>query len=115
METGQKRLRKYPNVDYKLGDIAVLDIADSAYDIVVVHFVLHHAAKDEQQEKAAILARNLKSHGRLFIRELTRAEHDTPPAEIRAMMSAAGLPECESRMTKSLIMGEVFDGVFDKP
>ena len=115
METIQKRLKKYPNVDYKLGDIAALDIADSAYDIVVVHFVLHHVAKDEQQEKVAILARKLKSHGRLFIREFTRAEHGTPPAEIRAMMSAAGLRERESRMTKSLIMGEVFDGVFESP
>jgi len=53
MATIQKRLKKYPNVDYKLGAIATLDIADNSYDIVVV------------------------------------------------------------RMTRSL-MGEVFDGVFDK-
>jgi len=114
METIQKRLKKYPNVGYKLGDIAALDIADGAYDIVVVHFVLHHVAKDEQQEKLAILARKLKPRGRLFIREFTRADHGTPPAEIRALMSAAGLYERESRMTRSLIMGEVFDGVFEK-
>jgi ubiquinone/menaquinone biosynthesis C-methylase UbiE len=79
-----------------------------------VHFVLHHVPKDEQQEKLAILARKLKPRGRLFIREFTRADHGTPPAEIRALMSAAGLYERESRMTRSLIMGEVFDGVFDK-
>ena len=69
----QKRLNRYPNVDYKLGDIAALDIADSAYDVVVVHNVLHHVAKDEQQEKVAILARKLKPQGRLFIREFTRS------------------------------------------
>jgi ubiquinone/menaquinone biosynthesis C-methylase UbiE len=101
-------------VDYKLGDIAALDIADAAYDIVVVHFVLHHVPKDEQQEKLAILARKLKPHGRLFVREFTRADHGTPLAEVRALMSAAGLYERESRMTRSLIMGEVFDGVFEK-
>ena len=112
-ETIQKRLKKYHNVDFKLGDIAALDIADNAYDIVVVHFVLHHVEKDERQEKVDILARKLKPHGRLFIREPTRAEHGTPPAEIRALMSTAGLHERESRMTRSL-MGEVFDGVFDK-
>jgi ubiquinone/menaquinone biosynthesis C-methylase UbiE len=115
METIQKRLKKYPNVDYKLGDIAALDIADSAYDIVVVHYVLHHVPTHEQQEKVAILARKLKPHGRLFIREFTRAQHGTAPAKIRALMSAAGLHERESRMTRLLIMGEVFDGVFDKP
>jgi ubiquinone/menaquinone biosynthesis C-methylase UbiE len=115
IETIQKRLKKYPNVDYKLGDIAALDIADSAYDIVVVHYVLHHVPTHEQQEKVAILARKLKPHGRLFIREFTRAQHGTAPAKIRALMSAAGLHERESRMTRLLIMGEVFDGVFDKP
>jgi ubiquinone/menaquinone biosynthesis C-methylase UbiE len=115
METIQKRLKKYPNVDYKLGDIAALDIPDSAYDIVVVHNVLHHVAKDEQQEKVAMLAQKLKHHGRLFIHDFTREEHGTPPAEIRALVSAARLHESESRMTRSLIMGEVFDGVFDKP
>ena len=112
-ETIQKRLKKYRNVDFKLGDIAALDIADSAYDVVVVHFVLHHLEKHERQERVDILARKLKPHGRLFIREPTRAEHGTPTAEIRALMSAAGLHERESRMTRSL-MGEVFDGVFEK-
>ena len=34
IETIQKRLKKYPNVDYKPSDIAALDIADNAYDIV---------------------------------------------------------------------------------
>jgi ubiquinone/menaquinone biosynthesis C-methylase UbiE len=115
METIQKRLKAYSNVDYKLGDIAALDIADSAYDVVVVHNVLHHVAKDEQQEKVTILARKLKPHGRLFIREFTRTEHGTPVAEIRALVSAAGLNERKSQMTRSLLMGEVFDGVFEKP
>ena len=114
MEALQKRLKEYSNVDYKLGDIAALDIADSAYDVVVVHNVLHHVAKDEQQEKVAILARKLKPQGRLFIHEFTRAGHGTPVAEIRALMSAAGLNERKSLMTRSLIMGEVFDGVFEK-
>jgi ubiquinone/menaquinone biosynthesis C-methylase UbiE len=113
MGTLQKRLKRYPNVDYKLGDIAALNIADNAYDIVVVHFVLHHVEQDQRQEKLDILARKLKPHGRLFIREPTRAEHGTQPAEIRALMSAAGLHERESRMTRSLT-GELFDAVFDK-
>ena len=114
IETIQKRLKKYPNVDYKLGDIAALDITDNAYDIVVVHFVLHHIEKNQRQEKVDILARKLKPHSRLFIREPTREQHGTPVVEIRTLMSTAGLHERESRMSRSLIMGEVFDGVFEK-
>ncbi|MGZ4861867.1 MAG: class I SAM-dependent methyltransferase [Halobacteriota archaeon] len=115
IETIQKRLKKYTNVDYKLGDIAALDIADNTYDTVVVHFVLHHVEEDQRQQKVDILARKLRPHGRLFIREPTREQHGTPAVEIRALMSTAGLHERESRMSRSLIMGEVFDGVFDKP
>ena len=42
----QKGLKKYPNVNYKLGDIAALKITASACDFVVVHFVLHHVEND---------------------------------------------------------------------
>jgi ubiquinone/menaquinone biosynthesis C-methylase UbiE len=42
----KKGWKKYPNVNYKLGDIAALKITASAYDYVVVHFVLHHVEKD---------------------------------------------------------------------
>ena len=114
METIQRRLKKYPNVDYELGDLATLAITDNAYDIVVVHFVLHHVEKDQRQERVDILARKLRPHGRLFIREPTREQHGTPAVEIRALMSTAGLHERESGMSRSLLMGEVFDGVFDK-
>ncbi|MGZ4862956.1 MAG: hypothetical protein ACXV2E_09290, partial [Halobacteriota archaeon] len=74
----------------------------------------HHVEEDQRQQKVDILARKLRPHGRLFIREPTREQHGTPAVEIRALMSTAGLHERESRI-RSLIMGEVFDGVFDKP
>ena len=79
-----------------------------------MHFVLHHVEEDQRQEKVDILARKLRPHGRLFIRKPTREQHGTPALEIRALMFTAGLHERESRMSRSLIMGEVFDGVFDK-
>ena len=113
IQTAQKRLKKYPNVSYALGDIADLKIADNAYDIVVTHFVLHHIEKSERREKVHILGRKLKPRGHFFIRKPTGAGHGTSAAEIRAVMSSAGLRERESRLTKSLT-GKVFDGVFEK-
>ncbi len=114
MDTIRKRLKKYPNVDFKLGDIASLAINDNAYDAVVVHFVLHHIDKRERQEKVRVISRKLKAGGRLFIREPTREGHGTSVNEIRQLMSAAGLHERDSRMTRSLVMGRVYEGVFEK-
>lgn len=50
IDTARKRLKKYPNVDFKFGDIATLDIEDGAYDAVVIHFVLHHVDKNVRVE-----------------------------------------------------------------
>jgi hypothetical protein len=53
--------------------------------------------------------------GRLFIREPTRETHGSSVDEIRQLMSKAGLLERESRITRSLLMGPVYDEVFEKP
>jgi ubiquinone/menaquinone biosynthesis C-methylase UbiE len=113
MDTTRKRLKKYPNVDFKLGDIATLDIEDGTYDAVVIHFVLHHVDKNVRVEKVSILSHKLKEGGRLFISEPTREQHGVSAGEIRRVMTAAGLHERGSRFTMSL-MGRVFEGVFEK-
>ena len=40
IDTARKRLKKYPNVDFKFGDIATLDIEDGAYDVSCHSFCL---------------------------------------------------------------------------
>jgi ubiquinone/menaquinone biosynthesis C-methylase UbiE len=114
MDTVRKRLKKFRNVDFKLGDISSLAIDDNAYDAIVVHFVLHHVDEHEREEKVGVLSRKLKVSGRLFIREPTQEGHGTPIDEIRQLMSKAGLRERDSRMTRSLVMGQVYEGVFEK-
>lgn len=111
--TARKRLKKYPNVDFKLGGIAALDIEDGAYDAVVIHFVLHHVDKNVRVDNVTILSHKLKAGGRLFISEPTREQHGVSTGEIRRVMTAAGLRERGSRFTMSL-MGKVFEGVFEK-
>jgi ubiquinone/menaquinone biosynthesis C-methylase UbiE len=113
IDTVRKRLKKYTNIDFKLGDISSLAIDDDAYDVAVVHFVLHHIDERERQKKVGVLSRKLKAGGRLFVREPTREGHGTPVSEIRQLMSQAGLRERKSRMTRSLLMGPVYEGVFE--
>jgi ubiquinone/menaquinone biosynthesis C-methylase UbiE len=114
MDTLQKRLKQYRNVDFQRGDISSLPVDDDAYDVVVVHFVLHHVNKSDRQEKVGVLARKLKVGGRLFIREPIREGHGTPIEEIRQLMSHAGLRESEGSTTRSLVMGRVYQGIFEK-
>lgn len=92
MDTVRRRLKRCPYVDFQLGDISSLAIGDDAYDVVVAHFVLHHVDELEREEKAGVLARKLKTGGRLYIREPTREAHGTPKDEIRRLMAQAGLP-----------------------
>jgi ubiquinone/menaquinone biosynthesis C-methylase UbiE len=112
MDVVKRRLKQYSNVDFKLGDIASLDIPDDAYDIVVVHFVLHHV--DARQKCVNILSRKLKKGGRLFIRDPIREEHGTPVHEIRQLMANAGLHERSFQMENSFHMGPRYNGAFVK-
>jgi ubiquinone/menaquinone biosynthesis C-methylase UbiE len=114
MDVVKKRLKGYPNADFKLGDIAALDIPDDAYDVVVVHFVLHHVDADVRQKNVSILSQKLKKGGRLFIRDPVREEHGTPAHEIRQLMANAGLHEGAFQMEKSFHLGPRYSGVFVK-
>ena len=105
IEKARKRLRKYPNVECRAGDIRELDIADSSFDVVSVFHVIHDIAPPERQGTVDVLSRKLKADGRLFIREPIKTSHGMPVDEIRALMSSAGLKEAEHRQSKSEYSG----------
>lgn len=96
MDVAQKRLRKYSNVEFKLGDIAALDLPEAGYDVVFVHLVLHDIAAADHPRIVQHLARKLKRDGRLFIREPMRF---ISPDEIRPLMRQNGLEEAASSIT----------------
>ena len=105
IEKARKRLRKYPNVECRAGDVRALDIADSSFDVVSVFHVIHDIAPPERQGTVDVLSRKLKADGRLFIREPIKTSHGMPVDEIRALMSSAGLKEAEHRQPKSEYSG----------
>jgi ubiquinone/menaquinone biosynthesis C-methylase UbiE len=113
-EIATKRLRRYDNVELRVGDIRSLDIEDGIFDAVFVHFALHDVDKALRSDIVNALSGKLKSGGRLFIREPAKAGHGMPPAEIRDLMSEAGLTEIDSKSTKSLIVGPLYTGIYRK-
>jgi ubiquinone/menaquinone biosynthesis C-methylase UbiE len=109
MDVARKRLRKYPNVEFKLGDIAALDLPDGGYDVVFVHFVLHDIDAAERPRIVQHLAHKLKRDGRLFVREPLRF---IAPDEILRLMRQSGLAESAFGVTNIKTQGEVCEGVF---
>lgn len=111
MDVAQRRLGKYPNVEFKLGDIAILDIPNAFYDVVLIHFVLHDIDAAERPSIAGNLVPKLKHTGKVFIREPMRF---ISCEEIRKLMRQNGLEEVESQVTEIKTQGNVYEGVFRK-
>ncbi len=109
MDVARKRLGKYPNVEFKLGDIAALDIPNASYDIVFIHFVLHDIDAAERSRIARHLVPKLKYDGNLFIREPMRFISQD---EIRHIMRQNGLKEIRSQVVEIKTQGPVYMGVF---
>lgn len=69
MNVIRKTLRNYTNVEYCLGRITDIDLPDAAFDVIVIHFVLHDIPASGRQDVIKALGRKLKPAGRLIVRE----------------------------------------------
>ena len=111
MRVAQKRLKKYPNVEFKPGEISTLDIPDASHDVVFIHFVLHDIDAHERPDIVKHLARILVDGGKVFVREPLRF---ITQDEVRQLMQQNGLAETSSRLTEIWTQGTVYEGVFRK-
>ena len=110
----RKKLKEYSNIDFKVGEISTLDIEDSYFDAIVVHFTLHDIEKDSRRKVMKVLARKLKETGKLFVREPTKKRHGMQPEEIRELMTEAGLKETWYNLSKTLFSGPMYSGIYIK-
>jgi ubiquinone/menaquinone biosynthesis C-methylase UbiE len=107
-----KRLRKYPNVECKVGDIRNLQIPDYSFDVISVFHVIHDIAPEERQETVSALSKKLKVDGTLFIREPFKKSHGIPAAEIRTLFLKANLVGTGHQEIKSEYFGRFKRVVF---
>ena len=114
MDTLQKRMKKYPNVDFKLGTIFKLDIPDNYYDVVVIHYVLHDIESNLRGDIIKALSKKLKSGGKVYIREPLADNHGMPSAEIRELMVSAGLNEIGLYINNVRLVGKSTEAIFQK-
>lgn len=106
MKKAERRLRKYPNVECKTGDIRKLDIPDSSFDVISIIHVIHDIEPAERQDTVNALSRKLKTGGSLFIREPIKKSHGMPIEEIQTLLSNAGLKGTEHKENKSEYTGK---------
>jgi ubiquinone/menaquinone biosynthesis C-methylase UbiE len=106
LNKARKRLKKFPNVTFVLGDITKLDIPDKVFDLVLARYVIHDIVTDERQRIMNTLANKLKSGGALYIWEPIKISHGMPVEEIKGLLSKSGLRELSYEETKSSFKGK---------
>jgi ubiquinone/menaquinone biosynthesis C-methylase UbiE len=111
LKTAVKRLARFPNVEFKLGEISSLGLPDAAYDVVFIHFVLHDIPAGQRPHVVTQLAQKLAAGGRLAIREPLNA---ISQEEIRRLMERSRLAEFEASVGQVPLMGPTYQGVFAK-
>jgi 2-polyprenyl-3-methyl-5-hydroxy-6-metoxy-1,4-benzoquinol methylase len=114
MRIAQKATRRYPNIEYKLGRIAALDVENAAYDVVLVHFVLHDIPAHERLDTVHHLAGKLRQGGRLVVREPTAAGHGISPEALCRLLTGAGLQQIYVKTGRAALIQAICDGVFHK-
>jgi ubiquinone/menaquinone biosynthesis C-methylase UbiE len=114
MRVLRRMVRKYSNVEFKVGDISNLNIEDGSFDVVIIHFMLHEVEQPSRQNFVKTVSRKLKDGGKLFIREPIRESHGMPEEEIRQLMADGGLKEIHSKLASSIFMGPMYVGIFRK-
>ncbi|MBN2088113.1 class I SAM-dependent methyltransferase [candidate division KSB1 bacterium] len=102
----KKRLKEYPNVECKAGEIGEVNIPDSSFDVISIIHVIHDIESAKRQDTINILGRKLKKDGTLFIREPIKKSHGMAVTEIQTLLTNGGLKAIECMENKSEYRGK---------
>ena len=108
------RFQDYDHVNYILGDITNIELVENAYDVILIHFVLHDIDKALRNPVIEKLVYILKPGGRLIIREPVSDSHGMPGDEVRQLMQENGLAEQSFIRRKILLLIPVVEGIYYK-
>jgi ubiquinone/menaquinone biosynthesis C-methylase UbiE len=113
MDAARQRLKKYPNVEFKLGALPSLGLPAHSYDAVLIHFVLHEIPPSQRRETIHRLSEALVPDGRVFIREpLAERQNPISPEEIRSLLREHGLAETFWQLKRVPLAGPTYEGVY---
>ncbi len=111
IHVARRTLQRYNNAHFHLGHIAEVPLPDDAFDLVVIHFVLHDVPTGQRLGVLRALARKLRPQGRLMLREPLAA--GLCPDDVRQLALDAGLIPHELR-ARRLLIWQIQDGWFQQ-
>ena len=100
-----RRLKGYPNVECRAGDIRELKIPDCSFDVISIIHVIHDITPQDRQDVVTVLCEKLKAGGTVFVREPIKKSHGMPATEIRTLCANAGLREAGYKESKAEYRG----------
>lgn len=110
----RKVLRRYGNVDYRLGRLWELDLSDASYDVIVAHYVLHDIPAEERARVVAEFARLLRQGGRVVARDPAASGKGLQAEQLSHLLGSAGLEEVRSWAGRLLLVQPFVAAVYQK-
>lgn len=89
----RKKLRKYTNADFILGDIREMGIPSITFDIITISWVIHHLPKEELLDIIQSIVNTLKSNGRVYVIEFIALPHGISEEALFKLFNGTGLSE----------------------
>lgn len=113
IDIARKRLARYRRVEFIVQDAAVVELPPAAFDVAVLHLVLHHVPAARRPMVARRVAEALRPGGRVFLREpLNESRRPVNADSLRADMESAGLRELRGSTQRVFLLGPCYMGVF---
>jgi ubiquinone/menaquinone biosynthesis C-methylase UbiE len=102
----RKKLKKYNNVEYLLGDILELKIQPNRFDIIISSWVIHHISHEHRKEIIKEFIFSLKQNGRIFLIEYCKKPHGITEDEVFELFSNSALKNSNKYREKNTILFE---------
>jgi ubiquinone/menaquinone biosynthesis C-methylase UbiE len=105
MKVAKKRLSKFKNVKFLIGQLPDLNFKNKSFDIIYIFYALHDVEPNLRNGIVNEFAKILKDDGKIIIKEPQRKNDGMPISEIINLMTTNGLIEKESVKKKDSYAG----------
>lgn len=92
-EKAKKRMKKYNNVDFLVGQLPEFHLPVNSFDAIYIYFALHDVSKNLRNGLFSEFNRILNNDGKLYIKEPQRENDGMPISEIVELMKNNGFYE----------------------
>ena len=110
----QKRLKKSGNVSFILGKIENMNLSESSFDGIFIHYVLHDIPESQRKSRIAFLAALVKPGGKIYIREPENPNHGISELEIHNLLFHAGLSKISVTRAAHPLAGKFTQAIYQK-